>query len=275
MLTFANSRKMKTIDNNQMLLKCKDVLVHKIDDNTYRVSSSTDKNLFYTTYVDIYYCDCISGRGGCFCKHLCAVQQKLGIVLKSAPCLTLDDKKDFAKIALGDDIPTSFFNNMDTHDSMHENNENEVPDTIGFEQSNAPVSKLASLPEADNMVNDEEHSFAVAEMSQEFQRLANIATTCKSVDMTNTVIKLTKALKNVETPAQLLNFFHSLPLRRQTKIGVQPTSISRRKLRPGLTSGAKRMQAGRPSKQEVVLKRKRARCLQANVNANKPNAKSH
>lgn len=33
-------------------------------------------------------------------------------------------------------------------------------------------------------------------------------------------------------------------------IRVQSTSISRRKIKPGLTSGARRLQAGRPSKQE-------------------------
>ncbi|KAJ8953466.1 hypothetical protein NQ318_023585 [Aromia moschata] len=167
-----------------------------------------------------------------------------GIVLKSAPCLTLDDRKDFAKLAL-DDILT-FFNSMDMHNDSNENSDNDAisgkhaMQIMNTQQSNAPFSKMSSPPEIKNILEEEDqkHSLAVAEMSQEFRRIENIASSCDSVDMTNTVLKLTKDLKNVDTPAQLLNFFHSLPLRRGTKIGVQPTSMSRRKLRPGLTSGA-------------------------------------
>ncbi|KAJ8932005.1 hypothetical protein NQ314_015051 [Rhamnusium bicolor] len=145
-----------------MLRKSKDVLVHNID------SSSTDKHLFYTTYLGISFCDCISGQGGRFCKHLCAVQQEVGVVLRSAPCLTLDDKKDFAKIARGENIST-FFDSMDTNDDLYENIEHVVSDTIEFSKSNIPVSKMANLPETENILEDEEHSLAVSEMSQAFR----------------------------------------------------------------------------------------------------------
>ena len=87
--------------------------------------------------------------------------------------------------------------------------------------------------------------------------------------------RVTRALKCIETPANLLHFFHSIPTSKKRQIGVQPTSISRRKVRPGLTSGAKRLQAGRPSKHESISQKKRQRCLQANINLDKPNAKSH
>lgn len=83
---------------------------------TPTVSFSTDQTFFYIAYTDISFCDCVHGQGGRFCKHLCAIQQKMGIVLKSAPTLTLEDKKEFAKIAPGDDISTNFFDSMDTDD---------------------------------------------------------------------------------------------------------------------------------------------------------------
>lgn len=96
-------------------------------------------------------------------------------------------------------------------------------------------------------------------MLEQFQRITNIAVNCNSVDMTNTVTKLTRALKYIETPANLLNFYHTIPTSRKRQIGVQPSSISRRKIRPGLTSGAKRVEAGRPSKHQSISQKKKGK----------------
>jgi len=63
--------------------------------------------------------------------------------------------------------------------------------------------------------------------------------------------------------------------RHEKIIGTQPTSRSRCK--SAISSGAKRIQAGHPSKTEVNLqvKRKKKRCLAININENTPNAKTH
>lgn len=50
--------------------------------------------------------------------------------MKSDPTLTLEDKKDFAKIALGDDISTIFFNSMDTDDIIQRHNDAEPLPTV-------------------------------------------------------------------------------------------------------------------------------------------------
>lgn len=59
-----------------MVQKSKNISINEIAKNTYRVSSSTDKHLFYMAYTDISFCDCVHGQGGRFCKHLYAIQQK-------------------------------------------------------------------------------------------------------------------------------------------------------------------------------------------------------
>lgn len=64
---------------------------------------------------------------------------------------------------------------------------------------------------------------------------------------------------------------------RSKQIGVQPGAISRRKIRPGLTSGARRIQAGRPSNLELNCKKgaKRKRNFALNLSKNQQNAKPH
>ena len=57
---------------------------------------------------------------------------------------------------------------------------------------------------------------------------------------------------------------------------VQPTSISQRTQRSGMTSGSRRIQAGRPAKNEItVRKRKHVRSLKDAISENRQNAKSH
>ncbi|CAG9759977.1 unnamed protein product [Ceutorhynchus assimilis] len=159
--------------DNQMVQASKNISINEIAKNTYRVSSSTNKTLFYTANTDISFCDCVHGQGGCFCKHLCAFQQKLGIVFKSAPTLTLEDK-DFAKVALGDDVSMNFFEFMDTDVIVQRQNEQESLQTIENEE-NKSSPKLGDISNSNNNLDDEAHSTAVAGLSQQFQRITNIA----------------------------------------------------------------------------------------------------
>ena len=89
-------------------------------------------------------------------------------------------------------------------------------------------------------------------------------------------------LKNVRNGSQLASIFHSIGsgcigirMRSRGMIGVQPTSVSRR--RPNLPHGRKRLAAGRPagSKKDGFSAARRKRCLAINVQNNKPNAKTH
>lgn len=122
----------------------------------------------------------------------------------------------------------------------------------------------------------EVHSSAVEELFKHFEKLRDIAKNCKTPEMTNGVLKLNKVLRPISTPMQMLDYIHSVKKTQGTrKIGVQATAISRRKVRPGLTSGAKRLQAGRPSALETARAKKRRHNLGLNITDNRPNAKSH
>ena len=71
---------------------------------------------------------------------------------------------------------------------------------------------------------------------------------------------------------QKIASFYANPVRSRGMIGVQPTSVSRR--RPNLPHGHKRLAAGRPagSKKDGFSAARRKRCLAINVQNNKPNA---
>jgi len=68
--------------------------------------------------------------------------------------------------------------------------------------------------------------------------------------------KLCTRLKNIQNSQQFVGFIHSVNKtaaslnRRRGKIGVQPTSISRRK--QGVTRGSKRVPSGRRPKEYVT-----------------------
>lgn len=94
--------------------------------------------------------------------------------------------------------------------------------------------------------------------------------------MVNAMKKFNKTLNKIITPSDLFNFIHvSKNISLKKNISVQPTSVSRRKIRLGLSCGAKRIQAGRPSNEEMPNNRKRQRSLKKNIDLNRPNAKSH
>lgn len=94
--------------------------------------------------------------------------------------------------------------------------------------------------------------------------------------------KFISRLKNVQNGSQLASFLHtsgftSIGIRKRSRgrIGVQPTSVSRRRL--SLPRGRQRLVAGRPPKptKTAPFLGKRKRCLRDNVEKNVPNAKTH
>lgn len=64
--------------------------VKEINKHTFNVTSSKDAHVLYTVHVErsYTYCDYFTGYGGAYCKHICAVEQKTGILSDSAPILT-------------------------------------------------------------------------------------------------------------------------------------------------------------------------------------------
>ncbi|XP_050299938.1 uncharacterized protein LOC126738583 [Anthonomus grandis grandis] len=113
-LLFANNRSTK---NNFLYMKfcgkIQNMNVEKINEYMYSVSSNAEQSLIYTVDIDLAMSDCPYGSSGKFCKHLCAVQEKCGIVFKNAQLLTTNDKKTLVKLSLGYDVSEDFFENMD------------------------------------------------------------------------------------------------------------------------------------------------------------------
>nr|XP_023019302.1 uncharacterized protein LOC111508109 [Leptinotarsa decemlineata] len=154
LLSFSNCRKTKNkIIYNQFCVKAKNLTVKQCDNISFAVSSDV---YIYTVHTDTATCDCPYGQGGKFCKHLCAVENQFDILLKTAPLLSCDDKKDFARIALGEDIQTTFFEDMMSLDLVDEtvtivsDNSN-----IGNDITAADFSSSAFVPSKEtSSVND-------------------------------------------------------------------------------------------------------------------------
>src|SRR5207249_7533048 len=97
--------------------------------------------------------------------------------------------------------------------------------------------------------------------------------------MSTTIMRLNTELKKITTASQLESLSATTAsLARRRMIGTQPASQMRRKHREGLTCGAKRIQAGRPSMQETGVTKAKSRKRKRNlcsIDMNVPNAKSH
>jgi len=92
--------------------------------------------------------------------------------------------------------------------------------------------------------------------------------------MLKNIKQFNKQLEKITSLSNLVDFNFN-KLRRLNLIGTQPTSRSRRKRL--ITSGAKRIQAGRPSSKEQNFKQRKkqkVRSLGKNLLNNLPHAKS-
>lgn len=117
-----------------------------------------------------------------------------------------------------------------------------------------------------------------AETADKFAKDAGESNLISGID------KAIERLGKVRNASQLASFIHTIGstnciggrIRSRGTIGVQPTSLSRR--RSSLPHGRKRLAAGRPlgsSAKKDGSSAKRRRCLAANVEMNRPNAKTH
>ncbi|KAF5277336.1 hypothetical protein FQR65_LT15998 [Abscondita terminalis] len=147
---------------------------------------------------------------------------------------------------------------------------------VELDLSSAFVSNIeqSSVKDASTSVTDT----ALNRLSENFVKVVEILKGSDSIETANAVNKVNTVMDKLKTPGDVLSFLHQIKkIKRGRIIGVQPTSTSRRKHRAGLTAGSKRIQAGRPSKFEggIVKKKKCLRNLEANIKLNQTNQKSH
>lgn len=276
LLSFAGSRKSQPqLVFNSLAKRAKNLDVTKINDNEYHVQSESQSNVVYQVYTDIEQCTCYEGIGGNFCKHLCAVQLKYQLQLNHSPNLTTHDKKQLAILAVGgNNIDLSFFESMDIMSNDTENN-TECDYSVPISNSRQTSNDFhCSMDRNESETEENDKSDALKELKNHLARLSDLATS----STTSNIRKLCSKLNKIQSNSQFDEFCNTRAQNYKVtnRISVQPTAVSRRKKRPGFTSGALRMQAGRPAIEESgpPLK-KRKRNLGLSISENRPNAKSH
>ncbi|CAG9818939.1 unnamed protein product [Phaedon cochleariae] len=240
----------------------------------------------YTVDVEIEQCDCPAGAGGQFCKHLCAVY-KSGVNLITTPHLLFQDRVELATLAMGNNVNSSFFMNMDL-------NSDSVPeDQKDFNEPMQSIPTIICEPSNSNVQSSQEHTTKVlgencmneniiAEYSEElkilegnFKKLHQFAQAHPSKHMLKNIKELNAKINNIENEQGFYDICSAVARKKQgRRIKVQPTSIARRAER-GLHAGSRTIQAGRPSNAEKLRRTKKKRSIISNILANQPNAKSH
>lgn len=255
MLNYANNRATRhDILYDKFKGSASKLQVQSINEETYNVTSSTDSQVLYTVnFKDGFTCcDCFSGSGGAYCKHICAVEQNSGVLTESAPVLTPDDKVTLAYIALGTNTPKrNFFTfmrqNVDVEQSNVECDAGPVVDTpsvnmnMGVNNSAGDGESVCFTPITNSL-------------KSQFDRILGLTEKNINSDNQNIVVKFVKSLERITTVSQLTNFY-AMKTKTTRRIGVQPTSISRRKIHNSLSAGKRRIQSGRPSSKESSQKR--------------------
>jgi hypothetical protein len=273
--------------------------IKQVDTNTYTIPSQSDSTIIYSINTEIGVCSCKSGISGAFCKHQAWIHHEFQIQLPNSFAITMEERYALGKIALGDKCPPpEFFLGLKEQliTSINENGKNFsiIPENTKTNKSyETQRENIENLEEegislvynlttqnstADVQIMDVSNvkNQAVETVSQEWNRLQNMI---PSLPLT-ILEQLCTRLKNIQNSQQFVGFIHSVNKtaaslnRRKGKIGVQPTSISRRK--QGVTRGSKRVPSGRRPKEYVTKRKpKRPNNLGKNLSNNVMNSKRH
>lgn len=191
--------------------------------------------------------------------------KNLNILIKTSPSITSQDRKRFAELALGNNISGDFYSSVNLKST-----ENSFEESVtGPSTQPLPLvsSETVIIPSAHQ--NEENMKKEIDVMKLQFNRLSEILQTDTSTNNLMIIKKLNKVLCTIETVDQAKNFaIQRIKMCRSRKIGVQPTSVSRRKDR-GISKGKGRIQSGRD------VRKKKQHNLSENINKNQPNAKKH
>lgn len=157
---------------------------------------------------------------------------------------------------------------------------------VGHQERNLTLTDQSSQP------SDEQIAVLKTDLKNEFEKILSLGTlsTSKAV-FENTMRRLSCRLQKCQNPAQAITLLVSLSaratcLRKGARINVQPDATKRR--RYDVTRGAKRIPAGRPSKENKgkgtekkgkatrkTTNKKRKHSLAGSIRENKSNPKAH
>lgn len=274
-ISYANTRKTKDSIYAMFMKSARNIKnISKVNDNEYSVESETHLNTFYTVRADLAVCDCDAGKSGRFCKHICSIEQKFGVIFPNSPRLSIQDRISLARIATGDEINENFYVNMLSLDEIPNNDLDSI--TQGYSSNTQGPTQdtvnSSTYPQEVAVEFPKQYENAVVEFKTEIKRFTSLFETNPTVHNLRALSKFTNMIKKVNTSEQAQNLIlHQIMTRRvPRKIKVQSTSISRRKER-GIGKSKSRVQAGRPSNKERITKRKHD--LGQNIKMNVNNAR--
>lgn len=276
--TYALSRKTNLdLLHKQFCIKAKTLQVKKLDNCTFHVTSS-DNTFVYVVHSDIEMCDCPAGQGGAFCKHMCAVELNEKKYLKTSPMLSFEDRICLAKLSEGKEIDEAFFQNM-TESSGFTSEAPSVSKTLQQQTDEQFLKEGMVCMETQPSSVDDNCNEEIVKLENTTNSFINMVKNNPSKHMGKMLNIFNKKMDQLVTPSAFFDFCFLLSKQKISsgrKILVQPTSISRRNSQRTLTCGSRRIQSGRPSKEETKNKRiKRSRNLSQNINLNQRNAKGH
>lgn len=86
----------------------KDKIIQKTSYEYYVPSQNNNSDLYFVNVRDGF-CSCTFGQLGKFCKHQCAIFKFFDVHTQNLPPVTVDDKYQIAKLALGEAVPPRTF----------------------------------------------------------------------------------------------------------------------------------------------------------------------
>lgn len=273
-ISYANTRKTKDSIYAMFVKTAKTIKnIARVNDYEYSVESATIPNTFYTVRADAGVCDCEAGKCGKFCKHLCSIEQKFGVIFPNSPRLSVNDRISLARIAMGDDINENFYMNM-TLDGTPNNN-SDITCVSTQEPMQYEANSLSYMTQQVDAEFPQQYSNVVAEFRTEVERFAQLFEANPTTHNLRALTKFTNMIKKINTSEQGQHFIFQqiISKRIPRKIKVQSTALSRRKDR-GIRKTKSRIQAGRPSNAErTTTSRKRKHDLGKNIKINVQNAR--
>lgn len=254
---------LRNMTTDHKLIKDSDILQVSDHTSSYRVKSQRHKDVLYTVDIENGMCTCYVGQSGKICKHAAAILVKLGDdVETSFNLVNMNTKRLFFFIATGRNPPPGWLLPLCPEEIQ----------TFGGTVSgecNMASSSDNQLTATFNQHIEEKCERLTPEEEEKFDKFVSVIKTGIECNPNTFVPAVRKLLSNFDkyakTESGLISALHTfgkysgLPRlnttrtkpqkRRGVQIGVQPTSVGRRKL---CISGKRKLIAGRPLQLSAV-----------------------
>lgn len=251
-----------TLEYQSFCKKAKNLQVTYVNESTFHVHSSLDNQLVYTVNFknDYQYYGCPAGQGGAYCKHICAIYLS-NYAVSNSPKLSYANRVSLATLAIGKNFDYDFLKNMDFENNSETSmllNSNQCSDYINSEINTENEIEIENTNLTENSAIFTEDSCNLSiNMELELESLQSEIDRIKALASEHYNSKFAlKSIKNLKNHFQRITSISNLAevtnhfMRHGKLIGTQPTSHSRRKT--SISSGVKRIQAGRPSNVEKI-----------------------